>query len=64
MVVKIYGTGHVESAAPAGRRNSRSQMVTFLADKFDKEALKSQIWETTVVHVALRYRAIDDRVTK
>jgi len=38
--------------------------LLFLADKFDKEALKSQIWETTGVHVALRYRAIDDGVTK
>jgi len=64
MMVQIYGTGHVESTALAGRRNSRSQMVTFLADKFDKEALKSQIWETTVVHVALRYRAINDGVMK
>jgi len=63
MVVKIYRTGHVESTAPAGRRNHRTQMVTFLADKFDKEALKSQIWETTGV-IALRYRAIDNRVTK
>jgi len=38
--------------------------LLFSADKFDKEALKSQIWETTGVHVALRYRAINDGVMK
>jgi len=50
MVVKIYGTGHVEGTAPTGRRNLRTRMATFLADEFDKEALKNQIWETTGVH--------------
>jgi len=64
MVVTIYRTRHVESTASTGRRNLRTWMATFLADKFDKEALKSQIWETTGVHVALRYQAIDDGIIK
>jgi len=38
--------------------------LLFLADEFDKEALKSQIWETMGVHVVLRYWAIDDGVMK
>ncbi len=38
--------------------------LLFLADEFDKDALKSQIWETTGVHVVLTYRAIDDGITK
>jgi len=64
MVVAIYRTGHVEGPAPPGRQNFRTQMATFLADEFDKEALKSQIWETTGVYVALRYWAINNGVTK
>jgi len=38
--------------------------LLFSADEFDKEALKAQIWETTGVHIALRYWAIDNGVIK
>jgi len=38
--------------------------LLFLADEFDKEALKVQIWETTGVHMVLHYRAIDDGIIK
>ncbi len=64
MVADILRTRNVKSTAPAGRGNSRPLMVIFLANEFDKEAQKSQIWETMGVQVALRYRAIDDGVTK
>jgi len=40
------------------------EWLIFLADEFDKEVLKVQIWETTRVQVALRYRAIDDGAIK
>jgi len=39
-------------------------LLLFLDDEFNKEVLKAQIWETTGVHVALRYQAIDNGVTK
>jgi len=38
--------------------------LLFLADEFDKDALKAQIWEITGVHMALHYWAIDDCVIK
>jgi len=43
---------------------TRLGWLLFSADEFNKDMLKSQIWETTGVQVALQYWAIDNGTTK
>jgi len=64
MVAPFHRTRYVESQPQQAEETTGLGWLLFLADKFNKESLKIQIWETTGVHVVLHYWAIDNRVIK